>query len=169
MDLGSLTFVFIFVGGLALCVAVLRRRKRQLANEGVLEIELNPAFLARVSPTVGAVVYFFLETASRVGPLGTIHMQHTNLGADIFGSALHHLYVLGVVSAIVGAEIHVETFGFMGNNIWHVVDAKGDAIPVGGQNSAITITFESPNQLSFTDAEVGGKNAILRSYRELTT
>jgi len=74
---------------------------------------------------------------------------------------------LGVISALDGVYMHVETFGFEGKGIWHVVDSNGTAAGVGRSNTVMNLAFSNYDQVHFTDAEIGNGNAILRGFRKI--
>jgi len=168
MDLSSLRFAAVLIGGLALCYFIMKVRFRQISYECELVLELSAEFLSQRSPAVGdAVYYFFQMSNARRSPLGTTHTMQSSSTAWALGSTLHAQSILGVISAIDGAYIYVETFGFEGKGVWHVVDSKGNATAVARVNSILNLAFESYDQVHFTDAEIGLGNAVLRGFRRI--
>ena len=170
MDFGSLVFPAFFFGMLALCTIALKIRSKQISYECELVFELHPEFLKHVTPAPGDVAYFFFHlSASRRNALGTVSSR-TSGGANMawaMGDRLHAQKILGVVKALDGTYLYIETFGYEGKGVWHVVDSNGEVHGIGRVNSLINISFKSHDQVHFTDAEIGSANAILRGFRRI--
>jgi len=168
MDLGSLGFAAVFLGGLALCYFAMKVRFKQISYECELVFEVSPEMLDALRPAVGDMVYYFSQINARRSPLGTTHtMQSSVGGAWAMGERLFVQNVLGVVSAINGPYIYVETFGFEGKGVWFVVDSNSVATGAGKVNSVMNLAFRTYDQVHFTIAETGSGNAVLRGMRRI--
>jgi len=167
MDLGSLSFAAVLIGGIALCYFALKVRTRQISYEGELLVETSPEFIDWAKPAVGDAVYYFFELASRRDPLGTTQTIQSNPTAWAMGDRLYTQKVLGVISAINSTNLHIETYGFEGGGIWFVVDTKGQATGTGCVNTPLILSLEGYDQVHFTSEETGPSNAILRGFRKL--
>jgi len=170
MDLSSLSFAFILIGGIAACYFVAKMRFKQTSYEYELLIEWNKQALEELSPSVGDSVYLYsLSPHLRRSSLGTnTTLQSAGGLAHAMGDKLYTKQILGVISAIDGTSMRVETFGFQGKDIWFVVDSGGSAIPVGKLGTVMNLTTASDDQqIYFTGKETGGGNAILRNSRRM--
>ena len=167
MDLGSLSFAAVLIGGIALCYYALKVRTRQISYEGELLIETSPEFINWAQLAVGDVVYYFFELSSRRSPLGTTHTMQSSATAWAMGDRLYTQKVLGVVSAINGHNLHIETYGYEGGGIWFVVDTKGQATGTGRVNTPLILSLKGYDQVHFTSQETGPGNAVLRAFRKI--
>ena len=166
-------FAFFIIGGIAICYFLGAKRMKQIAYECELIFKWNGESLGGCIPSVGDVVYLFdLNTLQRRSPLGTnvsAPGAGGNTGAFVYvmSDKLYAKRILGVISALDGTNMHIETFGFEGKGVWHVVDSKGQAIGIGRVGSAINLTVSDNNQSQFTEAEIGSSNAVLLSFKKL--